>query len=271
MRKTYKSFFKIIMVISLLSVILLPYVFSMATENVSGENSIYNNADENKLEKDEISTNTSSENTEKVDNNISNEVENDFNTVVPQTIKRENKMLSATTPQIGAYVSSVVMSDIVDGTAPWDLSSTDGNDANGSNRVVRTFDSIYYTLWASLSSISGEGFTEATLGLEVTLDKDITEARFSTDNMLWLADGWRIEYYNSSNNIVLKQTANGLVDANGKATTINNLATGSDSNSPYSTEIVKQVLYGNYTLESKDNTNVIPRPNTINNSYRYIC
>ena len=240
MKKINKSFY-IIIIIALLGIMLLPYVFSIAKESVSEEQSIYNEADENEEAKSEESTNITSE------------------------------ILSATVPKVGAYVSSLAMSDIVDGTAPWDLSSTNGNDENGTNRVVRTFDSVYYTLWASLSSISGEGFTEATLGLEVTLDKDITEARFSTDNMLWLADGWRIEYYDSNDNIVLKQTANGLVNASGKSTTINDLATGSNSSNPYSTRIVKQVLYGNYILKSKDNTNVIPRANTINNSYRYIC
>lgn len=286
MIKTYKSFCRIIIIVALLSVMLLPYVFSIAIENVSEENAIDNsvidssiidnNVNENTATKNEISTNTASENTIKGDNNVSNEGVNEFNTSTASTnygsvLTTDEKLLSVATPKIGAYVSSVVMNDIVDGTAPWDLSSTNGNDANSSNRVVRTFDSIYYTLWASLSSISGEGFTEATLGVEVTLDKDITQARFSTDNMLWLEDGWKIEYYNSSNNIVLTQTAKGLVDANGKVATINNIATGSNSENPYRTQIVKQVLYGKYTLESKDNTNVIPRSNTIDDSYRYIC
>ncbi len=144
-------------------------------------------------------------------------------------------------------VSALVMSSVVDGTAPWDYDDTAGNDSGDENLVVRTFDSVVYNLTVSVNdTTAGATYESAGLWLEITLDKDMTEALFDTDTLKYL-DFYTITYYDEDDN-VLGTGYNGLPDYSA-----NDYANGSDKGTDsYKTPVVKQVLLGYVTETNID-------------------
>ena len=90
-----------------------------------------------------------------------------------------------------AYISGFEVSSISDGTAPWDGNDLPGNDSNTDNRMVRSFDSVYYTMHyvnklqnQATTSYFKNGYIEIRFELPCTL----AEAKFDTEAMTWLID-----------------------------------------------------------------------------------
>lgn len=99
-----------------------------------------------------------------------------------------------------AIVSALTMDaakDIVDGTAPFDGDNNRGNDQANNNKVVRTVDTIRYTLsytTAIKDSSPFSSFTEGDLNLRVELNvASIKQATFDTAQMPWLSPGFQIK------------------------------------------------------------------------------
>ncbi len=68
-----------------------------------------------------------------------------------------------------AYITKLSITKIVDGTPAFDANDDRGNDANDSNKVVRSFDSINYTFKVEMESYQGKGpFNQARVKLEFT-------------------------------------------------------------------------------------------------------
>ncbi|MDQ0360780.1 DUF7927 domain-containing protein [Breznakia pachnodae] len=89
------------------------------------------------------------------------------------------------------YVSSIEVNTVRDGTSGWDADDTAGNDSNGSNGIVRSFDKIGYTIDANIQIRTTSGYTSFTSGyvyFQVTLPYTSDIAEFSLDDMKWIVD-----------------------------------------------------------------------------------
>lgn len=58
----------------------------------------------------------------------------------------EENVQTVAEPTSKCYVSSARIKEKVDGTEPFDSDDDAGDDSNAKNDIVRSFDSIYYTL-----------------------------------------------------------------------------------------------------------------------------
>lgn len=170
------------------------------------------------------------------------------------------------------YVKGLSVTKITDGSAPWDVGSDAGNDGSESNKIVRTFDTIAYDLEASfLSRTSDKNLTTATLGFEMTMEKNLTEAEFDIEFMSWLGDTWEIEYLDKEGNVVLIKDPTGLYRVTDgvkakKTTTINSLICGSDQEEGSYNDtlgIVTQRLTGTYTVTKTNGDTVVPGTQTL--------
>lgn len=87
-----------------------------------------------------------------------------------------------------AYVANVAITNIVDGTGPFDLDDAAGNDSSDSNLRVRTYDTISYSLSSNLALVPGWStpVDRLWLGVEVILPLSDTEAEFAIGSMGWL-------------------------------------------------------------------------------------
>ena len=98
-----------------------------------------------------------------------------------------------------AYIRSLEVTSIVDGTEPWDAEDKDGLDTGENNRRVRTFDTIRYNLFYTTVKQDVDNTTKyesARVYFEFLLPVDKDQAIFSTDDMAWLRlDGvtWKYE------------------------------------------------------------------------------
>lgn len=88
-----------------------------------------------------------------------------------------------------AYVSSVGISSLVDGTTPFDSSDEAGNDSGNENLIVRSFDYINYTLsyTTALSNLSNP-VDSGNLYIEFILPVSPSIAVFNKDSMNWVAN-----------------------------------------------------------------------------------
>lgn len=146
----------------------------------------------------------------------------------------------------GFFVSALSIKNTKTGTTTyWDKDDTAGNDSSASNDIIRTFDTIEYTFDTSINNEEGNTGDKVTLWLEITLEKDMTEAMFDPDYFKDL-DGYTITYYDKDEKEVDVGT-NGLPDYSA-----NTNASGSNDDNPYRTEVVKQVLSG-WMEVSRDN------------------
>lgn len=88
-----------------------------------------------------------------------------------------------------AYISQLTIFDSTDGTGPFDADNSPGNDADANNGIVRSFDSLSYTLYIHSSVRDDSPFTyyrEGTLCFEMVLPVSEEEAIFEPDSMTWL-------------------------------------------------------------------------------------
>lgn len=86
-----------------------------------------------------------------------------------------------------AYVESISVTQIVDGTEAWDGDDIPGNDSVPDNKIVRTFDTVTYHFSVSMQPHnSSEKYGEARVKLEFVLPPTKEEAVFDQSAMGWM-------------------------------------------------------------------------------------
>lgn len=154
-----------------------------------------------------------------------------------QTLEPSNDG-SSTAGEDGFYVSALSIIKTQTGTTEyWDKDNEAGNDSGADNDIIRTFDTIAYTFDVSVNNNQGNTGNTVKIWLEITLDKDMTEAMFDPDYFKDFGE-YTITYYDK-NDEELATGTNGL-----PAYSANVHASGSESEKPYRTAVVKQVLSG---------------------------
>lgn len=87
-----------------------------------------------------------------------------------------------------AEVTKLFISELTDGTGPFDADNNPGNDKDDSNKIVRSFDSITYQLgYSTKVKTSGIAYNEGYINFEMTLPYKKDIATFDTDAMGWMA------------------------------------------------------------------------------------
>lgn len=87
-----------------------------------------------------------------------------------------------------SYVSQVEIKEITDGLAPFDKDNEPGNDTNESNRIVRSFDNVNYTIEYVTALKTPEVISDAYLMVEFVLPCEKEVATFDMDTMAWMLD-----------------------------------------------------------------------------------
>ncbi|MCD8075566.1 MAG: hypothetical protein LUF27_11175, partial [Lachnospiraceae bacterium] len=88
-----------------------------------------------------------------------------------------------------SYVSGLSVTSIVDGTAPFDNDDEAGDDSSDSNRIVRSFDYVSYTLsYTTALSNEKESVDSGVLYVEFVLPCSPDVAIFNMDTMNWMVD-----------------------------------------------------------------------------------
>lgn len=87
-----------------------------------------------------------------------------------------------------SYVSSAKIKEKIDGTAPFDSDSNPGNDSDEKNNIVRSFDTINYTLDYVTAIKGNEVINEAKLYVRFMLPCTKEYAQFDMDTMKWIQD-----------------------------------------------------------------------------------
>lgn len=90
-----------------------------------------------------------------------------------------------------AYVSGFSVSSVIDGTESFDDDDEPGNDSSASNHIIRTYDTLKYTLSYTTkmkSDASVSSLDSAKLYVRFELPVDSAKATFDTDSMKWLQD-----------------------------------------------------------------------------------
>ena len=85
-----------------------------------------------------------------------------------------------------AYVTEFSVTEITDGTTPFDGNDNAGNDSDVKNGIVRTFDTVTYTINVAYDAYDGSAFTDARVWLEFELPVDKSQAEFNLAAMGWL-------------------------------------------------------------------------------------
>lgn len=162
------------------------------------------------------------------------------------------------------FVNSVAITQMTDGSAPFDDDDKPGNDSGDSNKIIRSYDVIQYNLTVNFGARqNGAVAKEADMGFEMTMDADITAAVFDTSQMLWLGKDYAIEYLDKDGDVVLRQGSDGkLTDRNGNTKSLNDIVLpGTAEEKSYTTDIVSQRLRG--TISLKEETNVLAANQTL--------
>ncbi|MGN0493895.1 MAG: hypothetical protein ACI4F7_09635 [Acutalibacteraceae bacterium] len=96
---------------------------------------------------------------------------------------------SASLNNDSAYVKSLEISKYSTGTAPFDGDDNAGNDSTAENMIVRTFDTVTYTIKVAYDVYeTGNTFSEARVWLEFVLPVDSSQAEFDLADMAWMED-----------------------------------------------------------------------------------
>ncbi len=106
----------------------------------------------------------------------------------PEKPKKKNAAKAgASLTDDGAYVKEITVTDVIDGSVPFDEADGPGNDANENNRIVRTFDSVNYNFQVSMDPWSERvTYSEARVKLEFVLPLTEEEAVFDQTAMGWM-------------------------------------------------------------------------------------
>lgn len=126
------------------------------------------------------------------------------------------------------YICDFKIDDSITGTAPFDDDDDAGNDSGGNNTIVRTFDTLSYTLYLEMKAYDvTTSYTTARISFAFVLPCTSDEAEFDTGSMAWI---------DTTSGYTSK-----LVEANGQ-----------------------QILYCSYLMASADNTAVVSGTRTAN-------
>lgn len=136
------------------------------------------------------------------------------------------------------YVSAYEIDEVVDGTEPFDKNDDRGNDSSGENGIVRSFDSVNYTLkyTTAIKDSSITGIESAYVMVEFVLPCDPSVAAFNLETMQWCLDH-RVTY---------------VYEDGSTSTTWN-------KNKP----VASQVLTGRRLLQNTEAGNTIPGTGTL--------
>jgi len=116
------------------------------------------------------------------------------------------------------YVSDLEVTGIVDGQEPWNAL-----DEGPSNKVVRTFDTLKYTVKYSINAYeTGNSYKKGYIWFEVDLPYKEEEAYFDTAVMNWMStdDGYMWEITKNPNGTQKLKCAKKLVPSQGNSTSI---------------------------------------------------
>ncbi|MBW3089013.1 hypothetical protein KIH77_09810 [Bifidobacterium sp. 82T24] len=167
-------------------------------------------------------------------------------------------------------------------TVAADAVDVPGSDSGRNNHVVRTFDTVKYTVGLNFGSRdTSVKLKTGKVWVETRLKADVTEAGFDTTQMLWMGNAYVVEYVNADGKVVLVRDSTGkywkggaLDEVDGSAeldtnqngslswhgatqTSVNAFASGSDKGTDsYTTKgslgIVEQRIIGGMTVNAKD-------------------
>lgn len=87
-----------------------------------------------------------------------------------------------------SYISSAMIKEKIDGTTPFDSDNNPGNDSDEKNNIVRSFDTINYTLDYVTAIRGDEVINEAKLYVRFILPCTKEYAQFDMDTMKWMQD-----------------------------------------------------------------------------------
>lgn len=85
-----------------------------------------------------------------------------------------------------AFVSSISVTSIADGTGPFDSDDEAGNDSSAENKIVRTFDTVTYQFEVQMDAYESNSFSEARVKLEFVLPLTAEQAVFDQTAMAWM-------------------------------------------------------------------------------------
>lgn len=110
------------------------------------------------------------------------------------------------------YVDTLLIETMTDGSKPFDLSDTPGNDSSPNNRKVRSYDTIEYNLGAKFAARDKAVIADkVTVYFELILSKSATSARFDTSKMTWVEENYSIEYLDKNDNVIMVEAHNGKI------------------------------------------------------------
>lgn len=88
------------------------------------------------------------------------------------------------------YILAYEINKIIDGTAPFDSNDDAGNDSNDENGIVRSFDTINYTLkyTTAIKDADIQGIDSTNVMVDFLLSCSPIKAEFNVDTMTWMLD-----------------------------------------------------------------------------------
>lgn len=88
------------------------------------------------------------------------------------------------------YIKAFEISELQDGTVPFDDNNDPGNDSAIDNGVVRSFDNVFYTLkyTTAIKNNDGINVNEANVRVKFELPLSYTQAQFDEDSLKWCLD-----------------------------------------------------------------------------------
>lgn len=117
------------------------------------------------------------------------------------------------------YIKAFEISELQDGTVPFDDNNDPGNDSAIDNGVVRSFDNVFYTLkyTTAIKNNDGTNISEANVHVKFELPLPYTKAQFDNDSLKWCLDkNISYEYSDGTisseiikNKVMVKQTLTG--------------------------------------------------------------
>ena len=103
------------------------------------------------------------------------------------TVSNEVHIYEAIDGQDAQYISYGAIRKYIDGTETFDADNAPGNDAGDNNRIVRTFDTITYTMAVrSESYVENTYYKDGYVGFEIYIPYEEHELKFDVDSMGWM-------------------------------------------------------------------------------------
>lgn len=166
-----------------------------ADEHYTSNENIEDVKPETSLDEDiRIVDNEKTDKTESVSEDMPETVEDCEDTDSDLLVLNDNSDESAIDEQSDdtnlCYVLAYDINKVIDGTAPFDSDDTAGNDSSNENGIVRSFDTINYTLkyTTAIKNAETQGIDSTNVMIDFLLPCSPVKAEFNTDTMTWLLD-----------------------------------------------------------------------------------